>query len=119
MNKYNVDQEVIVDGRNYFIIAFRSIMGTYQYSLSNTKQGEFHFACGEFSIGGAVKEDKNNHQEEAASFGSLGIGLPKENEDVPWDQAAATMNTIASSMRQSIDGSQSGYGEDVYSNTIK
>lgn len=113
MNKYNIDQEVIVDGRNYFIIAFRSIMGTYQYSLSNTKQGEFHFACGEFSIEGAVKEDENNHQEEAASFGSLGIGLPEENESVPWDQDAATMNTMASSMRQSIDGSQSGYGEDI------
>lgn len=108
-NKYNIGQEVIIDGSNYFIINFRSLFGTYQYSLSKTKGGEFVFACGEFSIDGAVNEEDNNHHEEAAEADLSGI-RPSEPS---FDPSAALMNTTSAIMRQPIDGSETGISEEA------
>lgn len=110
-NKYNIDQEVYCHGEKYFILKFREVFGTYQYSLGKEKGGEFHFACGEFSIDGAVNEEENNHDKESVQPDmSFLAGRPKEQE---FDSAAALMNTTSAIMRQPIDGAESGIDPEI------
>lgn len=111
-NKYNVDQEVIVHGENYFILKFREVFGTYQYSLSKTKGGEFCFACGEFSIEEAVNEEECNHDGDVMEPDLSFLGQVT-NFDTQYNEAAAYANTTSAIMRQPIDGRDAGIDENV------
>lgn len=110
-NKYNIGQEVVENGKHYFIINFREIFGMYQYYLSKTKGGEFCFACGEFSIDYAVDNSKNNHEEDVSNP-DLSFLSPTQPDETS-EHSATVMNTTAAIMRQTIDGSESGIPENI------
>lgn len=106
MNKYNLDQEVIVDGNKYFIINFRQIYGFYQYSLSKTKGGDFVFACGEGTIERAVEPELNNDTFGEKREFDIEIYMPQTVQN--YEENAAYMNTTAMIMRKSILGTEGG-----------
>lgn len=110
-NKYNIGQEVIYNGKNYFILNFREFFGAYQYSLGKENGGDFLFACGEAQINRAVNEEESNHDYEPTKPDlSFLVDKPRKQQ---FDSSAALLNTTSAVMRQPIDGSDTGIDPEI------